>query len=52
VLTASDRTTRTFLTAIRTLREFRGAGVNVTIGAAAQVNVADRQVAIGPTVSP
>jgi hypothetical protein len=52
LLPALDRASRTFIGAVRALREFRAVGVNVTIGAAAKVNVADKQVAIGPTLPP
>jgi hypothetical protein len=47
LLPALDRATRTIITAIRTLREFRAVGVNVTTGNATQVNVADTQVRSG-----
>jgi hypothetical protein len=52
LLPALERASRTFNSAIKALREFRGAGVNVSIAQAGQVNVADQQLVVGPTEPP
>jgi len=52
LLPAFDRASKTFLAAIRTLREFRASAVSVNIGQAAQVNVGEQQLVVGPALPP
>jgi hypothetical protein len=47
LLPAFDRASKNFISAVKTLREFHGAAVNLTIGQAAQVNVAEQQLVVG-----
>jgi hypothetical protein len=42
------RAGKNFLGAISALREFRATAVSVNIAAAGQVNLAERQVVVGP----
>jgi hypothetical protein len=51
-LPAFDRASKNFINAIKTLREFHSAGVNLTISQAAQVNVAEQQLVVGPSGPP
>jgi hypothetical protein len=45
---AFDRASKTFLNAVKTLREFRATAVSVNIAAAGQVNLAEQQLVVGP----
>ncbi len=52
LLPALDRASKNFVSAIKTLRDFHGTGVNVTIAAVGQMNVGEQQLVVGPSVTP
>jgi hypothetical protein len=52
LLPALDRASKNFISAVKVLREFHGAGVNLTIAQAGQVNVAEQQLVVGPNGPP
>jgi len=52
LLPAQDRATRSFINAVKALREFRASAVSVSIGQAAQVNVGEQQLVVAPTAPP